>query len=61
MKNQPHIRAQPIPLTPGITKLMVRHHARRLFRDKWPGQPLSLREWRLAERNLVRTLESEAL
>lgn len=40
---------------------MVRQHARRLFRDKWARQPLTKREWLLAEQDLVRTLEAEAL
>ena len=39
---------------------MVRHHARRLFRDKWRRQPLTTQEWRLAEQDLVRILEAEA-
>ena len=53
--------AQPAPSTPGITSQMIRDHARRLFRDKWQSQPLSPKEWRLAERDLVRLLEAEAL
>ncbi len=40
---------------------MVREHAQRLFRDKWPLRPLSRKEWRLAEQDLVRILEAEAL
>jgi hypothetical protein len=40
---------------------MVRRHARHLFRDKWRHQPLTQREWLLAEKDLVRTLEAEAL
>jgi len=61
MKTLSRTRAQPAPANPGITKQMVRQHARRLFRDKWPRQPLTAREWRLAEQDLVRTLEAEAL
>jgi hypothetical protein len=61
MKTAPRIRTQPAPSNPGVTKLMVRHHARRLFRDKWARQPLTPREWRLAEQDLVRALEAEAL
>jgi hypothetical protein len=60
MKTLSHARAQPTPSSPGITKLMVRHHARRLFRDKWRRQPLTTQEWRLAEQDLVRILEAEA-
>ena len=54
-------RSQPTPATPGITKQVVREHARRIFRDKWPRRGLSLKEWRLAEADLVRKLEAEAL
>lgn len=61
MKTPSLARDQPAPLNPGITKQTVRRHARRLFRDKWTRQPLTIREWRLAEKDLVRTLESEAL
>jgi hypothetical protein len=52
---------QPAPLTPGITREMVRDHARRLFRDKWRQQPLSRKQWQLAEQDLVRMLEADAL
>jgi hypothetical protein len=38
---------------------MVRRHARRLFRDQWEQQTLSVHEWRLAEQDLVRVLEAE--
>jgi len=61
MKTSPRIHAQPPPLNPGISKQMVRQHARRLFRDKWARHPLTAQEWRLAEQDLVRTLEAEAL
>jgi hypothetical protein len=40
---------------------MVRDHARRLFRDKWRQQPLSCKQWQLAEQDLVRMLEADAL
>jgi hypothetical protein len=39
---------------------MVRQHARRIYRDRWQRRPLTKREWRLAEQDLVRTLEAEA-
>ena len=52
---------QPTPAIPGITKQVVREHARRIFRDKWAQRALSLKEWRLAEEDLVRKLETEAL
>jgi len=44
MKTPARARAQPAPSNPGITKQMVRQHARRLFRDKWAQQPLTTRE-----------------
>jgi hypothetical protein len=40
---------------------MVRAHARRIFRDRWQRRPLNRREWQLAEQDLVRSLEAEAL
>jgi hypothetical protein len=61
MKTPPNARTQPAPTNPGITKQMVRQHAQRLFRDKWTRQALSRREWRMAEQDLLRTLEAEAL
>ncbi len=59
MKAPHRARAQPAPVTPGITRQMVRQHARQLYRDKWAQHTLTLREWRLAERNLVRSLEAD--
>lgn len=61
MKSIAPARAQPFPLNPGVSKLKVRQHARRLFRDQWERRPLTTREWRLAEEDLVRRLEAEAL
>jgi hypothetical protein len=40
---------------------MVTEHACRLFRDVYPKQPLTLREWRLVEEDLVRKLERDGL
>lgn len=40
---------------------MVRDHARRLFRDIYPGRSLTQQEWRLAEADLVRRLERDGL
>jgi hypothetical protein len=54
-------RGQPAPATPGITKRVVREHARRIFLDRSPQRGLSVREWRLAEDDLVWNLEAEAL
>jgi hypothetical protein len=50
---------QPKPFTPGITKGMVRQHAYELFRDKLPDHPLTLKDWVMAEKDLVNTLEAE--
>jgi len=53
-------RGQPTPATPGLTKRVIREHARRIFRDRWTRRALSLKEWRLAEEDLARKLEAEA-
>jgi len=48
---------QPQPHIPGLTRPMVKAHAMRLFRDVFPQQPLTEREWRLVEEDLARKLE----
>ena len=40
---------------------MVREHAERLFRDVFGQRPLTPREWRLAEQDLARKLESDGM
>jgi hypothetical protein len=50
---------QPKPVTPGVTPGMVREHAYRLYRDKLPEHPLTLKDWVLAEKDLVATMEAE--
>jgi len=50
---------QPRPVTPGVTKSMVREHAYRLYRDKLPDHPLTLADWVLAEKDLVAAKEAE--
>lgn len=52
---------QPVPQTPGLTRRMVRDHAVRLYRDVYPSQPLTRREWRLVEADLARKLERDGL
>lgn len=52
---------QPEPFTPGVTKGMVREHAYRMFRDKLPDHPLTLDNWVMAEKDLVRSMESDGL
>lgn len=50
---------QPDPVTPGITKAMVREHAYRLYRDRLPEHSLTLEDWVLAEKDLVAKLQAE--
>ncbi len=58
-KTTAKIVEQPKPVTPGITKGMVRQHAFELFRDKLPEHPLTLEDWVMAEKDLVNTLDAE--
>jgi len=51
-------RNQPPPRVPGVTRRMVRVHAVRMFRDVLRTRPLTTREWRQAEADLSRRLES---
>jgi hypothetical protein len=50
---------QPKPVTPGVTRGMVREHAYHLYRDKLSEHPLTLEDWVLAEKDLVATMEAE--
>jgi len=50
---------QPAPVTPGITRGMVRQHAYEMFRDKLPDHPLTLEDWVLAEKDLVSSMQTE--
>lgn len=50
---------QPDPVTPGITKAMVREHAYRLYRDRLPEHSLTFEDWVLAEKDLVAKLQAE--
>jgi len=52
---------QPEPVTPGVTKAMVRQHAYEMFRDKLPEHPLTLEDWVLAEKDLVNSLDADDL
>jgi hypothetical protein len=52
---------QPESFTPGVTKGMVREHAYCLYRDKLPEHPLTLKDWVLAEKDLVATMEAEGV
>ena len=50
---------QPAPFTPGLSKGAVRQHAYELFRDKLPDRPLTLDDWVTAEKDLVKTMQTE--
>jgi hypothetical protein len=56
---KPKAVEQPPPVTPGVTRSMVREHAFRLYRDKLPEHPLTLQDWVLAEKDLVSSMEAE--
>jgi hypothetical protein len=58
-KQSPKAVEQPKPVTPGITRAMVRQHAYEMFRDKLPDHPLTLKDWVLAEKDLVSSLEAD--
>ena len=58
-KKAQKIVEQPNPVTPGVTKAMVRQHAYEMFRDKLPDHPLTLEDWVLAEKDLVNEMEME--
>ena len=62
MKNRTKkVVEQPAPVTPGVTRPMVRQHAFEMFRDKLPEHPLSLEDWVLAEKDLVASLDADNL
>ncbi len=50
---------QPKPFTPGLSRAAVRQHAYEMFRDKLPDHPLTLEDWVLAEKDLVKDMEAE--
>jgi hypothetical protein len=51
--------SQPEPFTPGFTKTMVREHAFALYRDKLNHEgTLTLEDWVLAEKDLVKDLQT---
>ena len=57
-KNDKRIE-QPKPFTPGLSKAAVRQHAFEMYRDKLPDHPLTLQDWILAEKDLVKMQEAE--
>ena len=52
---------QPKPVTPGVTKPMVRQRAYEIYRDKLSEHPLTIKDWVLAEKDLVASLEADNL
>ena len=56
---KPKVVEQPPPVTPGVTRGMVREHAFRLYRDRLAEHPLTLEDWVLAEKDLVNSMEAE--
>ncbi len=52
---------QPEPVTPGLTRAMVRQHAFELYRDKLSDGSLTLEDWVLAEKDLLAQNEAEGL
>ncbi|MEW6302371.1 MAG: hypothetical protein AB1705_02805 [Verrucomicrobiota bacterium] len=57
---QDRVVDQPEPFTPGISKVMVREHAYRMYRDRLAHeQHLTLEDWVLAEKDLVEMLQTE--
>ena len=53
---------QPAPVTPGITRGMVRQHAYEMYRDKLAhGGTLNLEDWVLAEKDLVESMQTDGL
>ena len=50
---------QPQPFTPGLTKDEVRQHAFRLYRDRLQHGKLTLEDWVLAEKDLVKDMQEE--
>jgi hypothetical protein len=53
---------QPIPVTPGVTKAMVRGHAFELYSDKLAhDQLLTLDDWVLAVKDLVISIQPDDL
>ena len=60
-ENQGRIE-QPEPFTPGMTRTMVREHAFALYRDKlMHNQSLTLEDWVLAEKDLVKEMQTSGL
>lgn len=61
MDNAENAIAQPKPFTPSLSAADVRQHAFEMFRDKLPDHPLTLEDWVMAEKDLVKTRQSEGV
>lgn len=61
MKHRWQLHHQPRPRIPGLSRLLIKHHAARLFRDVIKSRALTEQEWRLAEEDLARRLESAGM
>jgi hypothetical protein len=60
-RNEKKTVEQPGPVTPGITRAMVRQHAFELFRDKLAHESLTVEDWVLAEKDLVQMQQTDGL
>lgn len=60
-KSEQKVVQQPKPFTPGITAAQVRQHAFELYRDKLDSETLTLDDWVMAEKDLVRQMEENGL
>jgi hypothetical protein len=58
MKKTVKTMDQPKPFTPGLSRADVRQHAYEMFRDKLPDHPMTLEDWVLAEKDLVKSVEA---
>jgi hypothetical protein len=58
MKKTVKMMDQPKPFTPGLSRADVRQHAYEMFRDKLPNPPMTLEDWVLAEKDLVKSIEA---
>lgn len=59
MKTSQQAVPQPKPFTPELSAAAVRQHAYEMFQDKLPDHPLTLEDWVLAEKDLVKMRDTE--
>ena len=60
-KHAGNVVSQPEPFTRGLSKAEVCQHAFTLYRDKLKEHALTLEDWVLAEKDLLRLREAEPL